>query len=1376
MKDLYKALGLTSQASLQEIKKAYRSLALNAHPDRGGDEERMGLLNEAYEKLSDPENRRKFDRDWQAYQETEDNTTKGAEAENYLLAGNSVPYSAILREEHRALVTQYRMNPLPQTSVQADLLPFSSNIYTEVNAAGQITHYHDIFSFIRAKEQLKTNNSSPIPTQTLSPLLAINLFTDFLSGQFYGKNLIQLDNYLALAIPRAIYSYGAHERLLYDAIAEIVAIATNATIREHAALITSLQKLTEFAKKTPSPSLEALTALFYNEHFRVLYAYALHCYWQEKVTRTQETAINDKILKQLDGYQKAMELLHTLKEKLSNGNENANLGKLVQTVRLLLYFEKDAHNANSQQKTAKSLREAAFHFLDWLSFFLEYTGKKVIINVLFQIGLKFQEASRFETNPAIQMADQRLAFKMYLEAIEIGKKATPDIEIYALAHGLKQMMSFKFQDDLLKSCIPMIQKRVLVIADFFPFSEAHHSNISFFWQENAMVLLMRHLLNTMVNILERNKASATPTVLPHSASTILYYAYEACLKNWYQPKHDADVEKKIRLDLMESLLSDKGWTFSEMESNLNAPWIMVDRDENGWMRPTRSLPYANANNLTLYRSINGAEINHMTGEITFYLTPWDPDRPAYEKVFSLFDLQEILEKNIIGGLFSLDPVDPDKMYHPFNKMLLLPTQLYESEFLNTMLLTDYVLKLLTTNQEVQAQYPYEQQSLSQMILHLPKYLRNIIDRFHKTQKSEGSTHRFWIEAEAVDLKYSEYEQKNSKGYFSSHLTKLELGQLKMVVKKHLMVRDINGELKDSNDDDEGWPIYVLTEQQFEELQKNHHKEYHRVTMVLGDELKQANIDKDTIFLQQNNNTLTAYWFDYYGNINQKTLPLDEVEEIFEYMHAPLVSSNDRNAIKKVLSEFGFFCGKIDEKAMIFIEDRIRLFYWENNQILQKHIPEDAPGDYFETILCSLYEEPREANGKIIPTSSNMPLLVRAMQVMSRQSGQPHHLSAEFLFAHEFTTHYDEFAHYLPEFGRLKELSRIIALTEYLDRIRRNNQKNIDAIDAVLNKSNKANNNDILYKSIQEDFNKIKIEILNAFSSPHMSEYTLASKCPSSSLEEIRRALHRNNIQDRERIATKEAASQLEKRKENQIKIESGFAGIGFAKETPPDPKELEDVCFWVPASVRHEVKEVYTGGGARHSFFVYGGVHVEPKINVKQGSATPLSGTPIRASDLQATSGGGKLPPNSGGRNTTGGTSGGGNGHGGSSGGGNGGRGDGGGKPKRFEILASEVTREQVRTMLKNGSINVNATQANEIKKLLGSGQMNSVSIKKMHNGNIHFSYERPGHTSGFQRMSFKIAENGVKLRVVQTAFDDNNNLVHQRPGASKNNLYDVKK
>ena len=63
-RDYYDVLGVARSASNEEIRKAFRKLALEYHPDRNKSSsaaERFKEINEAYQVLIDPEERTKYD-------------------------------------------------------------------------------------------------------------------------------------------------------------------------------------------------------------------------------------------------------------------------------------------------------------------------------------------------------------------------------------------------------------------------------------------------------------------------------------------------------------------------------------------------------------------------------------------------------------------------------------------------------------------------------------------------------------------------------------------------------------------------------------------------------------------------------------------------------------------------------------------------------------------------------------------------------------------------------------------------------------------------------------------------------------------------------------------------------------------------------------------------------------------------------------------------------------------------------------------------------------------------------------------------------------------------------------------------------------------
>src|SRR5690242_9119699 len=92
-KDYYKILGVEKSASAQDVKKAFRRLARQYHPDVNSDTDataKFKEINEAYEVLGDPDKRKKYDEYGAHYKEYEQWQKAGGEA-------TGVPFDAYMR-------------------------------------------------------------------------------------------------------------------------------------------------------------------------------------------------------------------------------------------------------------------------------------------------------------------------------------------------------------------------------------------------------------------------------------------------------------------------------------------------------------------------------------------------------------------------------------------------------------------------------------------------------------------------------------------------------------------------------------------------------------------------------------------------------------------------------------------------------------------------------------------------------------------------------------------------------------------------------------------------------------------------------------------------------------------------------------------------------------------------------------------------------------------------------------------------------------------------------------------------------------------------------------------------------------------------------
>lgn len=101
--DYYQTLGVTRRATPDELKRAYRKLASQHHPDRGGDTARFQEIQAAYDTLSDPQKRQQYDNPQPQHQHFEFNFGPGGMDEIFsnFFRGHQNPFQHARQQPRR---------------------------------------------------------------------------------------------------------------------------------------------------------------------------------------------------------------------------------------------------------------------------------------------------------------------------------------------------------------------------------------------------------------------------------------------------------------------------------------------------------------------------------------------------------------------------------------------------------------------------------------------------------------------------------------------------------------------------------------------------------------------------------------------------------------------------------------------------------------------------------------------------------------------------------------------------------------------------------------------------------------------------------------------------------------------------------------------------------------------------------------------------------------------------------------------------------------------------------------------------------------------------------------------------------------------------
>ena len=459
-------------------------------------------------------------------------------------------------------------------------------------------------------------------------------------------------------------------------------------------------------------------------------------------------------------------------------------------------------------------------YCDHADYFFDLSASGIAkIDAYIAAGLCWQMAARRSTSDIDQMVFERQSLTVYQLAIQLAAKMPASYALYAMVHISKYLSELQFKPSTMSlqdyqklvanlqnryEKIPASQysllsvhngssldsmegamDRAFYLMTCFPSYSAHTHLLDQLQRQRCYAKLMEGLVERFALKLE------DPERLVLSDAEMaeqFYYRYE---KELTLERPLLTKLNDLRLQTMNLLLEQSKTSLKELNQLMNAPYISIPQNEDGWWvaGPLNYPDDPDGLGLVLYKSFDGYWQDQKTGEIQLLLTRWMPGDKPEDRLFTHDDLHALIRGGIGRAIFSLDPNSSYRKYDPLQVVRFSPSALDGTEYLRSMFEADYLMKEFSQGVEINGQPPYTTRPI-RLLDGLDESVKRellVCTEASGDDESQSRATRFWIQMGAIGRSETE------KGYrlFVSY------SEPEVVIKKQLLTIGVDGQLEDA---------------------------------------------------------------------------------------------------------------------------------------------------------------------------------------------------------------------------------------------------------------------------------------------------------------------------------------------------------------------------------------------------------------------------------------------------------------------------------------------------------------------------------------------------------------------------------------------------